>query len=123
MKILIDMNLSPNWGQTLNEVGIDAVHWSAIGAPNAPDSTILEFASGNDLIILTNDLDFGAVLATANREKPSVVQVRSDDLRPTMIGKQVCQALVQMQAELQQGALLTIDPKRVRIRLLPLSRR
>jgi predicted nuclease of predicted toxin-antitoxin system len=34
MKILVDMNLSPTWVQFLVAHGIEAVHWSAIGAPH-----------------------------------------------------------------------------------------
>jgi predicted nuclease of predicted toxin-antitoxin system len=31
MKILIDMNLSPNWAGFLKGVGIEALHWSDVG--------------------------------------------------------------------------------------------
>lgn len=123
MKILIDMNLSPIWGKTLEEAGIDSVHWCELGPATTPDPEIMAFAAANGLTILTNDLDFGAALAAANRDKPSVVQIRGNDLRPTSIGGQVCRALKQMNAELEMGALLTIDPKRTRLRLLPLRKR
>lgn len=122
MKILIDMNLSPEWAPVLRDAGIDSEHWSALGAADSPDQSILEFAAANDMIVLTNDLDFGAALAAANLDKPSVVQIRSGDLRPATIGKLVCRGLIQMSAELEAGALLTIDPKRVRLRLLPLRK-
>jgi predicted nuclease of predicted toxin-antitoxin system len=92
MKILIDMNLSPIWRKTLEKAGIDSVHWSELGPAATPDPAIIAFATANGLTILTNDLDFGAALATANRDKPSVVQIRGNDLRPTSIGRQVCQA-------------------------------
>jgi predicted nuclease of predicted toxin-antitoxin system len=51
---------------------------------------------------------------------PSVVQIRIEDVSPRAIGPQVCSALRHMQAELQAGALLTIDARRTRVRLLPL---
>jgi predicted nuclease of predicted toxin-antitoxin system len=123
MKILIDMNLSPIWRKTLEKAGIDSVHWSELGPAATPDPAIIAFATANGLTILTNDLDFGAALATANRDKPSVVQIRGNDLRPSSIGRQVCQALKQMNAELEMGALLTIEPRRTRLRLLPLRNR
>jgi predicted nuclease of predicted toxin-antitoxin system len=80
------------------------------------------WAADHGFIILTNDLDFGIALATTNTEKPSVVQIRGDDLRPVSIGSQVVLALRQMQTELAEGALVTIDPKRTRFRLLPLRK-
>jgi len=43
MKILVDMNLSPGWAGFLNGNGIEAVHWSFIGSPDAPDSEIMTY--------------------------------------------------------------------------------
>ena len=81
----------------------------------------MAYARANDYIVLTHDLDFGAILATTHGEKPSVVQVRSEDVSPDAIGKQVIIALRQMKSELESGALLTIDPNRTRLRILPLQ--
>ena len=123
MKILIDMNLSPRWTSVLKEAGMEAFHWSEVGPANAPDPVIMAYAALNGFVILTNDLDFGIALAVSNTEKPSVVQIRGEDLRPVSIANQVVPALRQMQAELKKGALLTIDSKRTRLRLLPLRNR
>ena len=121
MKLLVDMNLSPRWVGRLADAGIEAAHWSTIGPYNAPDSEIMAYASANDYVVLTHDLDFGAILAATHGEKPSVVQVRSGDVSPDAIGKQVIIALRQMESDLELGALLTIDPTRTRLRLLPLQ--
>jgi len=123
MKILIDMNLSPSWATVLREASIEAVHWSQVGRATTPDPAIMAYAAANGFVILTNDLDFGIALAISDGEKPSVVQIRGEDLRPVSIGSHVVQALRQMQVELEAGALLTIDPKRTRLRLLPLRKR
>lgn len=120
MKLLVDMNLSPRWIELLINAGVPAVHWSTVGANNAPDAQIMAYATANDYVVLTNDLDFSAILAATHGEKPSVVQIRADDLRPEAIGMQVVAALKQMDAELEEGALLTVDPNRTRLRLLPL---
>jgi predicted nuclease of predicted toxin-antitoxin system len=74
-------------------------------------------------VVLTHDLDFSAILAATQGEKPSVAQIRTDDLNLTKIGKQVIAALLQTKSDLEDGALLTIDPKRTRLRLLPLPSR
>jgi predicted nuclease of predicted toxin-antitoxin system len=121
MKLLVDMNLSPHWIGELKEQGIDAAHWSTLGKHNAPDAELMAFAAAHDFVVLTHDLDFGAILATTQGQKPSVVQIRADDVNPDAIGKQVGIALRQMAAELEQGALLTVDPNRTRLRLLPLQ--
>ncbi|MCP5246200.1 MAG: DUF5615 family PIN-like protein [Burkholderiales bacterium] len=120
MKLLIDMNLSPRWVDVLANAGIEAAHWASIGAYNASDSEIMAYAKTNDYIVLTHDLDFSAILAVTHGEKPSVVQIRADDVNPDVIGKQVIGALQQMTSDLADGALLTIDTNRTRVRLLPL---
>jgi predicted nuclease of predicted toxin-antitoxin system len=121
MKIVIDMNLSPRWAGFLNEAGFDAAHWSSIGAANAIDTVIMIYAKENKSVILTHDLDFGAILAATNGDSPSVVQIRAGDLSPETIGTSIVTALNQSQAALTDGALLTVDPKRTRITMLPIE--
>ncbi len=120
MKLVIDMNLSPRWVDVLGVGGLEAAHWSTLGAANAPDAEIMAYARLNGCVVLTHDLDFSAMLATNQDEKPSVVQIRAHDVNPDAIGKQVVAALRQMSVELEQGALLTVDLKRTRLRVLPL---
>ena len=48
------------------------------------------------------------------------MQVRSDNLSPASMGEQFIAALRQMEPDLAAGALVTIDPARTRINLLPL---
>ncbi len=38
MKLLVDMNLSPRWVNLLADAGIEAAHWSMLGARNAPEA-------------------------------------------------------------------------------------
>jgi predicted nuclease of predicted toxin-antitoxin system len=123
MKLLVDMNLSPHWVRVLGEAGIDAVHWSAIGTHNAPDTEVMACASAQGYIVLTHDLDFGAILASTRNTTPSVVQIRNDNLDPRIIGNTVITALRQMASELDAGALVTVEPSRARLRLLPLAGR
>jgi predicted nuclease of predicted toxin-antitoxin system len=64
-----------------------------------------------------------AILATTQGMAPSVVQVRAEDVNPDVIGAKIAKALHQMQAELQAGALLSVDDKTMRLRILPLVNR
>jgi predicted nuclease of predicted toxin-antitoxin system len=123
MKIIVDMNLSPRWAQVLNDAGFDSTHWSSIGDSHAPDTQIMAYAKLHNGVVLTHDLDFGTILAANKHEKPSVVQIRSDDLRPEHIGHSVIMALHQFAAELETGALITVNPTRTRASLLPLGKR
>jgi predicted nuclease of predicted toxin-antitoxin system len=123
MKLLVDMNLSPRWVSMLANAGIEAAHWSTLGAVNALDSEIMAFAKAKGYVVLTHDLDFSAILAATQGDKPSVVQIRSEDVSPDVIGRSVIGALKQMTVELEEGALLTVDPNRTRLRVLPLQTR
>ncbi|UVO55397.1 DUF5615 family PIN-like protein [Sphingomonas sp. SUN039] len=121
MRIVIDMNLSPRWAAVLEDSGIAADHWTGLGAPTASDGEIMTYAAAHGAIVLTNDLDFGAILAASGESTPSVVQIRADDVSPEAIGVHLVRALRQMADELAAGALVTVEPARARISLLPLS--
>jgi predicted nuclease of predicted toxin-antitoxin system len=79
------------------------------------------WAAENGYVILTADLDFGAILAASKGLGPSIVQVRSDILTPRAIGNAVVLALRQARQELIEGALISIDAARARLRILPLK--
>jgi predicted nuclease of predicted toxin-antitoxin system len=117
------MNLSPRWARFLAEAGFDATHWSDLGPGNASDAEIMAFARMHDCVVLTHDLDFSAILAATHGEKPSDVQIRSGDVSPEAVGQVVVGALGQMAEELESGALLSVEPNRMRMRLLPIQSR
>jgi predicted nuclease of predicted toxin-antitoxin system len=121
MKILVDMNLSPMWVRFLAEAGFEAVHWSEIGAHDATDTHLLEWAFERDYIVLTNDLDFGAILAATQRRRPSVVQLRGGNLSPSALGDAILTAIGQVRQELLDGALVSVDLTRARVRILPIQ--
>jgi predicted nuclease of predicted toxin-antitoxin system len=121
LKLVIDMNLSPVWVAYLQERGIEAEHWSQIGHYSAPDEEIFSYCRHTRSVLLTHDLDFGAILARSAASGPSVVQLRADDLTPAKIGPAVVATLRQEQATLEAGAIITIDLVRRRIRALPLG--
>jgi predicted nuclease of predicted toxin-antitoxin system len=122
MKLLLDMNLSPRWVELLNKAGFEAVHWSTIGPGSAGDVEIMTFARQEGYVLLTHDLDFGAILAATRGQKPSVVQLRSENLSIDVIGRSVIDVLHEVATDLEDGALVTIDPGRTRVRVLPLIR-
>ena len=121
MKLLLDMNLSPEWTSVLEAAGYEAVHWSDIGPRDAPDSEILDFAKADGYVVFTHDLDFGTILATTNANCPSVIQIRTQDVTPSNMGHLVVSALRQFENYLKEGALITIDQKRLRARILPIK--
>lgn len=120
MKLLIDMSLSPYWVEFLAGNGIDSAHWSAVGSPMAPDREIFDYAANHGWIVFTHDLDFGALLAISGSKGPSVIQVRGQDVLPSVIGHVIVNAIKSAHQHLNSGALITIDLAGHRTRILPI---
>ncbi len=120
IRILIDMNLSPDWVAFLEATGWPAIHWSTQGNPRAADSEILEWARSNNYVVLTHDLDFSALLALTHATGPSTIQVRSQDVLPDYLGPIVVAALKQHETDLLTGAIVVVDQAQSRARVLPI---
>lgn len=95
MKLLIDMNLSPEWVEVFEQQGWQAIHWSTVGDSRATDRVIMDWARVNGYVVFTHDLDFGALLATTRAQGPSVIQVRTQDIMPQRLGSRLVQILRQ----------------------------
>lgn len=120
MKLVLDMNLSPAWIPVLKAERHEAIHWSEAGPANARDEQIVAWAKENGTTIITHDLDFGAIIAAAGLRLPSVVQLRMQDVSPHGAQDALKKALDRFAGELQAGALISIDEKKARIRILPI---
>jgi len=120
VQLVIDMNLSVEWVDELVKHGWSAVHWTRVGDPRADDSVIMAWALANAHVVFTHDLDFGTVLALTHATGPSVLQVRGQNVLPEDIGPLVIAALTQHDAALATGALVVVDMKNLRVRVLPL---
>lgn len=80
----------------------------------------MEFAAANGYTVFTHDLESGMLLAAHKTTAPSVLQLRSQDVLPSIIGDAVIRAIRAAQPHLESGALVTVDPIGQRIRLLPI---
>jgi hypothetical protein len=63
----------------------------------------------------------GAILAHTRAGKPSVIQLREDDVDPGLHSGRVAEVIRRLKAELSEGAIVTIEPGRERVRILPLK--
>jgi predicted nuclease of predicted toxin-antitoxin system len=120
IKVLVDVNLAPAWTDMLAANRIEAVHWSTIGDPRASDEELLRYAREHDYVVFTHDLDFGTLLALTRARGPSVVQVRTQNVLPMAIGDLVVRVLTEHVAALGAGALVTVDERAARVRILPI---
>ena len=120
MKLIIDMNLSPEWAAFLRGCGWEAQHWSTVGDARAPDEEILAWARAHGATVVTQDLDFPRIMALTRAVGPSVVVLRITDELDPLTRARVAKALTATRTDLETGALMVLDERRSRIRLLPL---
>ena len=123
MRILFDMNLSPDWVAAFAANEIESFHWSTVGDPRAEDDEIMDYARENDYIVFTHDLDFGTILALTQAGNPCVVQVRAQNILPVHLANTVVAVLQTNKEILEKGSLITVDEGRARVRILPLRGR
>jgi predicted nuclease of predicted toxin-antitoxin system len=62
----------------------------------------------HQFIVITNDLDFSAILAASAGAAPSVVQIRVQDLLSDSSVSSVANAVAAYREEIERGALLSV---------------
>lgn len=86
----------------------------------AEDAEILEFAGNDSRVCVTLDYDFHAHLASAGKGSPSVVLLRVEGLDAAGQADLIRSVYLQCQTALSEGAAVSADRERIRIRRLPL---
>lgn len=121
MKWLIDNALSPELSATLQNAGHDAAHVRDYGLQAAADATIFARAEQEDRVIVSADTDFATLLAQRSQSKPSVVLFRGATPRRAADQAALLLAnLVNIEEDLLKGAVVVIEPGRLRVRSLPI---
>jgi len=118
VRFLVDQPISWQVAEHLTATGHDALHVRDLGLDAAEDLSILERAAQEDRIIITQDTDFGTLLMTAGRSRPSVILFRMRDGRPKSQIAILDQHLPQLDANLTSGAIVVIGDSSIRVRKL-----
>lgn len=122
MKFLADMGISYRSVNYLSNLGYDALHLSELGAIEKEDADILAQARLDGRVVLTNDLDFGDLLALSGASLPSVVIFRLQDMTAENVNRHLDDILTRYMAALHDGVIISVSEKRIRIRKLPVER-
>jgi predicted nuclease of predicted toxin-antitoxin system len=120
MRFLADAGISPKTVEFLRRNGHDAVHVREIAMQRATDRLVVEQARADNRILLTFDLDFGAILALGVLDRPSAVIFRLANERADSVNRRLEAVLSEQAKALESGALILIEDARYRIRLLPI---
>jgi len=122
LRFLVDNALSYRLARALVDSGHDAVHVAALGLQTAADATLFDLAADDDRVLLSEDTDFGTLLALREAAKPSVVLFRHmADRRAASLGRILLANLRVIEDDLEVGAIVVFDSDRIRVRRLPLG--
>ncbi|SNQ62779.1 DUF5615 family PIN-like protein [Candidatus Methanoperedens nitratireducens] len=121
MKFLVDMPLSPKTVKFLKNMGYEAIRVSELEMAKSKDRDVFDYAEKNNMVILSADLDFGAILAFTHSSKPSVIIFRLYDPSPEHVNSLLSSNLSSIEKELMKGAIVIIEDTEIRIRELPIG--
>ena len=120
MRYLADHHISHRTVSLLKSQGFDIYRASDVLPVNAADLQILELARRENRTVISQDLDYSALLASKGYNRPSVVSLRLHNNRPERITTILEKILPSVEADLQTGVIVVIEESRIRIRPLPL---
>jgi predicted nuclease of predicted toxin-antitoxin system len=116
MRLPIDSNLPPRLARELAEHGHDAVHAAALGG-DPGDDALMQFALRERRVIVTQDKDFGALAVQAGAISTGIVRIKRVANR--LFLSRIVDAISRHERDLLAGAVLTVEPGRLRVLRLP----
>lgn len=121
MRIIDDLHISPRTVEFLRSAGHDVVRVNEVLPVTASDITIVHKAMEQQRIVLTQDLDFTAIVSLSGKNAPSVVTLRLSSSRVEHVNAILERVLPTIEKLLAEGALVTVQDDRVRRRILPIQ--
>ncbi|PWB82048.1 MAG: hypothetical protein C3F08_00655 [Candidatus Methylomirabilota bacterium] len=121
LQYLADIHISPLTVEALRVAGYTIQRIAHVLSPRARDSEIVALARLEGWVILTQDLDFSALVAKSGDTRPSVVSLRLDNASPARVTQLLLSVLPDLGNELTRGAIVSVDEGGIRIRMLPVT--
>ncbi len=121
LKFIADIHISPLTVKALQNKGYDIVRITDKLPAAASDKEIIQLAHQEKAAIITQDLDFSAIIAQSGLNGPSVVSLRVANAKPDIITRILITVLPLIEADLIEGAIISIDEKEYRVKKLPVT--
>jgi len=122
VRFLADMGVDQRVVDWLREQGHEVAHLRDEGLHRMADEDVFAKAIAEDRIVLTFDLDFGEIAALSRGRKASVVLFRLHNTRTPHVIDRLAAAIAGAPVALADGAVVTVEESRIRIRPLPIGR-
>lgn len=119
LNLLADLHISPKTVVDLRLSGYAIERVTDYLPASATDCQIIALAERLQASILTQDLDFSALIARSGMSAPSVVSLRVRDASPRYVTALLLRLLPAIEKDLEQGAIISVDETGIRIRVLP----
>jgi predicted nuclease of predicted toxin-antitoxin system len=81
----------------------------------------LGFAREQGSVVITQDLDFSALVALDGHDRPNLITLRLAISDPETVTPKLLDALPSLEEVLRKGCVVTVDDVAVRIRRLPIG--
>jgi predicted nuclease of predicted toxin-antitoxin system len=120
MNLLLDQGLPRSAAVLLRQAGIDTIHVGEIGHATSEDAVLLQLGRDSQRVVVTLDADFHTLLALSGAAAPSVIRIRIEGLKGDGVANLLKTVLAQCATDLIQGAAVTVQETRIRIRHLPI---
>lgn len=122
MRFLADMGVSLGIVRWLRQNGHDATHLREQGLKTLDDGLIFVKADVEHRSILTWDLDFPEILALSGSRTVSAVVFRLNNTCTPNVIQRLARVLEDSAQDLEEGAIISVEDSRHRVRLLPIGR-
>ncbi|MFA5845877.1 MAG: DUF5615 family PIN-like protein [Thermodesulfovibrionales bacterium] len=121
LKFIADIHISPITIEELKKRGHNIIRITEKLPPTSTDNEIIQLAYQEQAVIITQDLDFSAIIAQSGLNSPSVISLRVANAKPDMITRLLTTVLPRIEVELVEGAIVSVDETEYRIRKLPVK--
>ena len=113
MRFLIDSCIGRSAAERLREMGHDVVRMQELGS-DPGDARVLQIAWEQDRILVTADKDFGELAVVFGAQHKGIV--RFAGIPATRHANALRELMDSYADSLGRGAIITIEPQRIRIR-------
>jgi predicted nuclease of predicted toxin-antitoxin system len=122
VKLLLDQDVPRRTAALLREAGVDAIHASEAGLSSVDDVELLAWCRAHGAVAVTLDADLHALVALSGLTTPSTIRIRVQGLKGPEMARVLSDVLETRRDALAAGALVTLQPGRLRVRRLPITR-